>query len=326
MSFVTHNWFDPELELTKKIKSNIFNIARNDHENGHEDEDNDDIPASFAGIGQHSVDSGLSEDSEQFLQPDVHLTQEHRIKAKHLHDSLKHHYHIMNGSDVMEHHLENTPSDEYDSHVESLPHHDKPADDTTKFKHAAAVGQYTLSSTALNKSLLKRHSDMVESGKTNSHTSNAIKGIDHPSIKSYIHNISALDNLTRDHIKTPHELDLFTGIHTDPSKITNKYGKVHLPAYTSSTTNYDTGKFFAKLKSGAGDSPKSGIVSHVLRIKYPKDSNGAYIAHHSNHTSEHEFLLPRGLTLKIHKNPTKMIDKYGSEIHIHDAEPVKGHK
>ena len=87
--------------------------------------------------------------------------------------------------------------------------------------------------------------------------------------------------------------------------------KAILPAFTSTSHNFQIAKSFAEGIDGS---------RHILKLHIPKHSNyGGYIAHHGAHSEEYEFLLKRNTKLHIHPIPETNDtsgDHYGVHHHI----------
>lgn len=137
----------------------------------------------------------------------------------------------------------------------------------------------------------------------------------------------ALDSIVRQ-TKSPHDLTLYTGIRRHPQKRANGDGLLHLPAYTSTSLNAAPAISFAtKSPRHISEDPQDRRNKHVLKISYPKGSHGVYIGKQTDIPGEREFLMPRGVTLRISDNPRIIHDPFHDRhVHIWDAEPVSGHK
>jgi hypothetical protein len=170
-------------------------------------------------------------------------------------------------------------------------------------------------------------------------------------LKKYEKNISQIDReLARNVLKK--DYTLYTGLPESPAKAfklynqpTNKPLTVHLPAYTSTTTNWDIAVEFAGRKTrltpdieGHGmldvkgkktktlPTTKKFFAPHidVLRIFVPAGTTGGSVTELSAF-GEHEFeiLLPRGLNVAISPNP-HVIEKNGYIVFVWNAKVV-GH-
>jgi len=121
------------------------------------------------------------------------------------------------------------------------------------------------------------------------------------------------------HHKTPHPLHVWSGTGFDPRDNANSEGIVHHPGYLSTSINKQKAKGFARFKSYNSE-------MHLLKIDVPEGYKGAYVAHVSHVPQEKEFILPRGLNMRI-KGHTLLKTKHHktgkSEIyHIHHMEVV----
>lgn len=143
--------------------------------------------------------------------------------------------------------------------------------------------------------------------------------------------VKGLDHLIDNHKPLEHDLHVYHGTQQwHPGKEAAKHsdGHVHLPGYTSTSISKDRANYF----SGRGApwaEEKAG--SHILHIHLKKGQKGVYVGHNTSaDENEHEFLLPRGTTLKIHPKPIKLTNyhKDGAgklhprHVHVWHAEPV----
>lgn len=112
-------------------------------------------------------------------------------------------------------------------------------------------------------------------------------------------NLDVLDKATTRHNIGKH-MTVFSGVRRDPRETMSKSGHVHLPAYSSTTPFFDSANEFAIPRSSTSS------TRHMLQIKLHPEDKGAYIGHDSDDSdyygAEKELLLPRGITLKIHKS------------------------
>jgi len=130
--------------------------------------------------------------------------------------------------------------------------------------------------------------------------------------------IDKMDSAVHAH-KTPEDMTVYSGSVHDPRKIKNAEGVVHHPAYMSSSTNPYQAHFFGSMHRDYA--PEGGVDTHILHVKVPKGSPGAYISHIAKQEGEREFVLPRDSKLKYNKTDTT---KYGSNyVHEHHMELVK---
>lgn len=126
--------------------------------------------------------------------------------------------------------------------------------------------------------------------------------------------------------KIKKDLILYSGIPQSPSKAWKEYKqdtskpiRVHLPAYTSTTTDFRVARDFARYDTfnsrehpviNGDESVKNTSVhgSHVLEIHVPKGLYGGSVKGISYHKGEDEFVLPRGLVVEIDPLPVQYGD------------------
>lgn len=170
------------------------------------------------------------------------------------------------------------------------------------------VYNYTMGSKGINTELFNSH---VENRNPNmeKYQQERIKGIDS------VLNDSKLD----------HDLHVFSGVgfHPDTIQKTDDNKRLlHLPSYTSTSISPRVASTFAKhfrsdTKEKVPDvttdfyESTHPVESHVLKIKVPAGHRGVYIGEKSDYPSEHEFLLPRKVTLHIHDDP----ETYDNDMH-----------
>lgn len=130
----------------------------------------------------------------------------------------------------------------------------------------------------------------------------------------YNYDLRAMDGaLNR---RTGESFKVFSGLGFNPTKQLDKHGRIHFPAYTSTSLAKDTAASFMY--------PDEDGNRHMLRVHINPHDHGAYIGHVQG-ADEKEFLLPRGTTLKIHNQHNPEIDEEGTRIwHAtveHDIDP-----
>lgn len=165
-----------------------------------------------------------------------------------------------------------------------------------------AARKYAMSSAEMNGTLHTLHGGTAKpvSDSTINNNKKHIKDLDDVLNKSKIHA----------------DTHVFTGLPHSPEKhfkeMNAKKGEsitIHHPAYLSTTTDYDTAKFFASRpgtnKAGTGE-------KHVLKIHLPQGTKGGSIKHLASFPEENEVLLHRGHNIEIHPHPT--IDKDGTHV------------
>ena len=126
--------------------------------------------------------------------------------------------------------------------------------------------------------------------------------IDHKMLLSNDYNIKHLDAALDKHA-APKDFFVFSGIPFNPNEVKNDGGKIHLPAYTSTSLNLDRAAYFAKRFSDHTNPENTHI--HILKINVPEGSkHGAYIAQYSRYNKgEHEFLMKRNSVIKVDRVP-----------------------
>lgn len=127
--------------------------------------------------------------------------------------------------------------------------------------------------------------------------------------------IKALDEVLNNS-KMHADTHVFTGLPHSPIKhfkdMKAKKGEsitIHHPAYLSTSTSYETAKFFASKPS---EVTKPGAEKHVLKLHIPQGTKGGSIRHLATFADENEVLLHRGHNIEIHPNPT--IDHDGTHV------------
>lgn len=151
-------------------------------------------------------------------------------------------------------------------------------------EHKLAVNRYTEHSRQLNHHLLEQYKAGVEPGDT-----------------FQKHNITHLDDVLNDR-PLRHDLHVYSGVEFHPGEEAAKdpERKLHLPAYTSTSTNKSVAFGFTK-----GHADKDGNMhNHVLHIHLKPGQKGNYFGERAALGNEYEFLLPRNTTLKIHPEPS----------------------
>jgi len=126
--------------------------------------------------------------------------------------------------------------------------------------------------------------------------------------------------------RTDRPMTVYTGIRSKPK--TDSNGHAHLPGYTSASLDKSIAHEFAENKADENNSKES----HVLRIDLPKGSKAASLDHikpdknsayaHDEYDREHEILMHRGHTIKIHPTPEVTTTPYGMTHHVWHASVV----
>ena len=149
-----------------------------------------------------------------------------------------------------------------------------------------------------------------------------------------------------DRARLSKDTHVYTGLPQGPHELFKAHGvepgeniKVHLPAYTSTSTRYSIAKKFAADKFDRSsifgkyipvnhkvhkplnklDEPIKDNGKHVLKIHLPKGTKAGSIKSQSCYEHENEVLLHRGHELEIHHRPT--VEPDGT--HIWHARVIK---
>ncbi len=312
MTFSTKDEFNPEHPFNKKVAELLRDV--------HKRQVNPYAKSAFASIGHHNDVSEKTLDENIAYEPDFDKFANSLIKERPRPMTYRpiktpqedHEFkEIVRGRALHEHYHENDKL--------LTEHHSFPAHQIN------SIRRYTDHSQPLNRKLFFRHLELSEKGAPNDkidHIENDDMDGEYRQVifgkgDDTYHHGRVLDSITRGG-HTPKELTLYSGVRFHPEEKIDATRQLHLPAYTSSSLSPKVAHAF----SLRGD---EGNNHHILRIHWPRESNGAYIAPHSTHMSEYEHLLPRGLTLHVHPEPFRFRDN-NYHIHIWDAEPLDGHK
>jgi hypothetical protein len=137
--------------------------------------------------------------------------------------------------------------------------------------------------------------------------------------------IQALDRMLANH-KLPQQIVVYTGLRQSPAEAWETYGadvtkpiRLHLPAYTSTTTKLKV----ALSHAGEGeiaqvsrarhqprnkDAPEDEWGTQILMMTLPAGLPAASVKKISEFPEENEILLPRGIDIEINPSPTVLKD------------------
>ena len=130
--------------------------------------------------------------------------------------------------------------------------------------------------------------------------------------------IEALDRLIANH-RLKHQLVVYTGVKESPADAWLKYKadvtkpiRLHLPAYTSTTTNIKRAYEFSehevvlrkRHQPRNADAPSEEFGVQVLMMTIPPGNPAASLKKISQWPHENEIILPRGLDIEIDPRPT----------------------
>ena len=120
------------------------------------------------------------------------------------------------------------------------------------------------------------------------------------------HHAEMLDRALQ-HTKTPDDMVLYSGTSNSHAKELQRKDVVHHPSFVSTSLTVNKAMDFASHKNG-----------DLIEIHVPKGHDGMYIDHLSDY-SEREFLLPRGLNFRIHKDKQKVLVTPSKTFTVHYA-------
>lgn len=137
-----------------------------------------------------------------------------------------------------------------------------------------------------------------------------------------------LDSALEKH-KLKRDLDVYSGTSFNPGKIAAKHPDniLHLPAFTSTSIERDVAGAFSQKESSRTN------VRNIIHFHLKKGQTGKYIGQNdnidggrekqlSNVPAEHEFILPRDTTVKLHPHPDIHEGDNGETIQVWHAHPI----
>lgn len=158
------------------------------------------------------------------------------------------------------------------------------ADATTSPMYIKHLDQYSTDSSKINHALL--------------HAS--------PLTDEQSHHVMTLDDIVS-HTRTPDDMVLYSGVSRSHGNEMLRKDVVHHPSFISTSLTVNKAMDFAS--RGNGD---------LVEIHVPANHKGVYIDHVSDY-SEREFLLPRGLNFRIHKDKEKVLITPSRQFRVHHA-------
>lgn len=171
-------------------------------------------------------------------------------------------------------------------------------------------GTDTTGSYHVNKHLIESHKNVTQP------TTHFKLGDDDFQQDLHLHHLDDAINQNTHHEK----FTTYSGLGFNPSHLMNEKGMIHLPAYTSSSTNKETALVYAK--------PDDEYEHHILQITHPKGSKGLYMGDNEDVTpfGQKEHLMPRNTTIKVHPTPEIYHDVNGTSINVWKAIRLKDKK
>lgn len=178
--------------------------------------------------------------------------------------------------------------------------------------HSSALKRYSVSSFHINNSLIRKaggRSNEWEHSPYDSPKEKELKDRKKARFESDVHDLD--NSFKHPSARLNHDLHVFHGTTKfNPGEEAAKNGgRIHLPAYTSTSINARNALDFAD----AGQSHSS----HVIHIHMKKGQHGHYLGSNSEVPEEQELLLPRNTTLRIHPKPTILHSGAGSSKKTH---------
>jgi hypothetical protein len=141
--------------------------------------------------------------------------------------------------------------------------------------------------------------------------------------------VSGIDRALQDAPPLNRDITVFSGLGFDPRKHMDENNIITNRAYTSTSTKGPIAYGFAAHLDDDGK-PTGGmggktVNTHTLKIDLPKgSSHGAYVDHVSMHPGENEFLLKKGIKIKIDRTEARKEELNGAEVvhHTHHGQIV----
>jgi hypothetical protein len=163
----------------------------------------------------------------------------------------------------------------------------------------SVVNDYTRDSSGLNRHLYNSHVD----GEKHSESAGGI-------------NVKAMDKAVGK-TKLKHDMSTYSGTSFNPGKLAKAHpeGHLHLPAFTSTSLDKETAHGFA-----TGDENEH---KHVIHFHLKQGQAIKYAEPHSENSGEHEVILPRNTTWKLHPRPDTYEDHFGQPTKVWHAHPVE---
>jgi len=152
------------------------------------------------------------------------------------------------------------------------------------------ITKYTKGSLSLNKNLIHGKEPKEGHGETIRHLDTAIDK--HP---------------------LQHDVHVYSGLGFDPTDHTDKDGRMHSPAYISTTHDKETAHSFTTAHRG---------TYHVARISLSKGDPAIHVSQYSDNPHEDETIIKRGVTLQ-HNGHEDHKDADGNRYRIHNMSVVR---
>jgi hypothetical protein len=111
------------------------------------------------------------------------------------------------------------------------------------------------------------------------------------------------------HQHTSDSMVVYSGISNNHATKVHTNNVVDHPAFLSTSIDLDTAASFSVMQSSTS----------ILKIHVPAGHPGIYVGDAGTHPYEREFLLPRGLKLRIHHDKETTLKGDEMDLHIHHA-------
>lgn len=219
-----------------------------------------------------------------------------------------------NPPDISKHH-----GDGVFEHEDGYIHHS--GTKSTKFKSLDAAHEFAEARRSKYKkdlinanSEMKKHYNISDSdAKAIGQYANHLGPINHKLIKGEALNdresgfVNSLDSAIRNH-KAHDDLILYSGTNKDHAERLRSQEVVHHPSFISTSISPSAARSFATQKGG-----------DIVKIHVPKGHPGVYIHGVTNYEGEREFVLPKGLNLRIHPDKEETLIHDDKAYRVHHA-------
>lgn len=120
--------------------------------------------------------------------------------------------------------------------------------------------------------------------------------------------------------RVQHKVTVYSGTSFDPTKHTDKKGRLRSPAFISTTHSKKVAAGFAQKAAAKRDSYAHG---HIMKIDLKPGDPATHIGRHSHYDGEHETIIDRNTTLQHHKTTSHWSPGEERWYHIHHMSVAK---
>ena len=187
------------------------------------------------------------------------------------------------------------------------------------------VREYSIHSTAINSALHENHAGQSFDPELAKHAYSWQRPVNAP-----LQTAKSIDSYLTEH-KSPEAVHVYTGLQHSPFKNPHIDGGnfvAHLPAFTSSSTNFKKALGFSSVdnetkhdKTVHGGAVENGY--HVLKIHAPAGTELASIRHMSANPEEDEMLINRGYDITINPRPVLASGESNRPVYVWSASLTK---